>query len=869
MKASELRELFLKYFEDNGHTRVKSSSLVPSNDPTLFFVNAGMVQFKEAFLGQETRPYVRAASSQKCMRVSGKHNDLENVGHTPRHHTFFEMLGNFSFGDYFKKEAIAFGWEFLTKTVGLPKDRLYVTVFREDDEAQELWTAHVPKERIFRFDEKDNFWAMADTGPCGPCSEIHWDFGSGPVKKADFETDRFMEIWNLVFMQFDRDEKGRMNPLAKPSIDTGMGLERLAAVVQGKKSSWDTDLFVPIIGKIEGITGIKRGSSEQNDIALRVIADHIRGTVFLVADGVTPSNEGRGYVLRRIMRRAIRYGKMLGMDEPFFYKVSPVAISEMGAAYPELVQHQKFIEKVIAAEEGRFYETLDRGLELLDAEFARLEKSKKKIIPGELIFRLYDTFGFPKDLTEIIASEHGFSVDESGFLKHMEEQRERGRSAWKGSGEEKVGEVWKAFVQEGIVTQFVGYTENSAEATVTAVVVDGKQVKKAAEGEWVQFTTNLTPFYGESGGQLGDTGTAIADGLEVEITDTQKPLPEIIVHQGKVKSGALKVGAKLTLAIDSERREDIRRNHTATHLLHKALREVLGEHVKQAGSLVAPDRLRFDFSHFQAMTREELKEVEEHANRAVRENFAVSPCEMDYDEAIAQGAMAFFGDKYGDRVRMVDVSGFSRELCGGTHVEYTGEIGLIKIVSESSVAAGVRRIEALTGTGAERYVEFLEKERLELAKFLKVQPGELPTRIHRLVDEVKKLEQQVKAARTEQAGGALSDLISKAKDVGGVKVIAERVDGMEQGEVRELADRLRDKVGSGVVVLGSDIGGKAALIVMVSKDLTTKIRAGDLMKKLADAVGGKGGGRPDMAQGGGPNIEKLGEALAMVEKLIG
>jgi alanyl-tRNA synthetase len=868
MKSSELRELFLKYFEDRGHTRVKSSSLVPSNDPTLFFTNAGMVQFKDVFTGQETRSYVRAASSQKCMRVSGKHNDLENVGHTPRHHTFFEMLGNFSFGDYFKEEAIAFGWEFLTKTVGLPEDRLYVTVFREDDEAEKLWTKFVPKKKIFRFDEEDNFWAMADTGPCGPCSEIHWDFGKGKIKKEDFESDRFMELWNLVFMEYDRDESGKLTPLAKPSIDTGLGLERLAAVVQGKKTSWDTDLFVPLIERIEDITGIKRGSSDQNDIALRVIADHIRGTVFLVADGVTPSNEGRGYVLRRIMRRAIRYGKMLGMDEPFFYKIAPMVIGEMGAAFPELVQHQKFVEKVVSAEEGRFFETLDRGLELLDEEFAKLKKKKDKMIPGDLAFRLYDTYGFPKDLTEIIAAEHGFSLDEGCFQKCMEEQRERGRSAWKGSGEEAVAEVWKELSMKGESSQFVGYNNDSVEAVVTTIVRDGAKVKDAGEGEWVQFTTNVTPFYGEAGGQVGDTGMAVGDGVELEITDTQRPMPDIIVHHAKVKKGKLKKGAKLTLAIDSERRRDVRRNHTATHLLHKALREVLGEHVKQAGSMVAPDRLRFDFSHFQALTKEELKEVEEHANAAVRQNFSVSPCELDYDEAISQGALAFFGEKYGDKVRMVGVGELSRELCGGTHVEATGEIGLIKVVSESSVAAGVRRIEAVTGRGAERYVEFLDKERVDLAKFLKVQPAELPARIHRLVDEVKKFEAQAKAARTEQAGTVVSDLISKAKEIGGVKVLASPVDGMNQGEMRELADRLKDKLGSGVVTLASNVEGKVALVVMVTKDLTKSIRAGDIMKELANVVGGKGGGRPDMAQGGGPDTSKLDEALAKVEEIV-
>ncbi len=868
MKSSDLRELFLSYFEDNGHARVKSSSLVPANDPTLFFTNAGMVQFKEVFLGQETRPYVKAASSQKCMRVSGKHNDLENVGHTPRHHTFFEMLGNFSFGDYFKKEAIAYGWEFMREKLGLDPDRLYVTVFKDDDEAERLWTAHVPKSRVFRLGEKENFWAMGDTGPCGPCSEILWDFQGGPIAKLDLDSDRFMELWNLVFMQYNRDASGKLEKLAKPSIDTGMGLERLAAVVQGKRSSWETDLFVPLIEKIEDITGVKRGSSASNDIALRVIADHIRGAVFLIADGVTPSNEGRGYVLRRIMRRAIRYGKMLGMDRPFFSGIAHAVVDEMGPAYPELVQHQKFVEKVIAVEEERFYETLGKGLTLLDEQFAALKKKKKKVLPGEVAFRLYDTYGFPKDLTDIIAAEHGCSVDDKGFAARMDEQRERGRSAWKGSGEEAVAEVWKDLVQKGLSSTFVGYDRESAETRVNALVKGDQLVDAAKQGDAVSFVTGMTPFYGEAGGQVGDTGLAVGDGVEVEVTDSKRPLPQLIVHAGVVRKGTLKKGMTITMAIDSERRSDIRRNHTATHLLHKALREILGEHVKQAGSLVAPDRLRFDFSHFQALTREELAEVEEHANGAVRQNFAVDPREMDYDEAVSEGALAFFGEKYDQRVRMIDVSGFSRELCGGTHVASTGEIGLIKITSESSVAAGVRRIEAVTGRGAQRYVEFLEKERHELARFLKVQPTELAGRIHKLVDEVKELERKVKTARTEQAGSTVGDLVARMVKVGKVNVVAERVDGMDQGAMRDLADRVRDKLKSGVVVLGSDVGGKAALVVMVSKDLTDRVRAGDVMKKLAATVGGKGGGRPDMAQGGGPDVAKLDAALKSVPKLV-
>lgn len=868
MKSSELRELFLKYFEDNGHTRVRSSSLIPANDPTLFFTNAGMVQFKEVFLGQETRPYLRAASSQKCMRVSGKHNDLENVGHTPRHHTFFEMLGNFSFGDYFKKDAIALAWEFLTKKVGLDEKKLYVTVFREDDEAEKLWMAHVPKSRIFRLDEKDNFWAMGDTGPCGPCSEIIWDFESGPVTKDNLENDRFMEVWNLVFMQFDRDADGNMNALKKPAIDTGMGLERLAAVVQGRHSSWETDLFTPIISKIEKITGQKEATGEEVKTALRVIADHIRGSVFLVSDGVTPSNDGRGYVLRRIMRRAIRYGKMLGVENPFFSEIAHVVVDEMGVAYPELIQHQKFIEKVIAVEEERFMEALDKGLALLDDQFKKLKDKRQKVLPGEIAFRLYDTYGFPKDLTDIIAAENNFSVDDKSFTALMNKQRERGRSAWKGSGEESVEQIWKSISMSEVSPQFVGYTQDSSDATVTSIVVSGEKVDSASKGDEISFVTNKTPFYGESGGQVGDTGLLVGEGVEVEITDTKKPLPDFIVHYGKVVKGSLSTGMKVTLAIDSERRASIRRNHTATHILHKALREVLGEHVKQAGSYVGPDRLRFDFSHFQSLTKEELREVEQHANEIVRRNFPVEACEQCYDEAISQGALAFFGEKYGDRVRMLDVGGVSRELCGGTHVDATGEIGIIKITSESSVAAGVRRIEAVTGKGALQYVELLETERNDFAKMLKVQPSELKQRINRLVEENKKLEVEIKTAKSEQSGNLFAELLDKAIDSNGLKVLSEKVSSCGLSEMRDLAERLKDKLGKSVVTLGSVIDNKVSLVVMVSKDCTTKIKAGDIMKKLAGIVGGKGGGRPDMAQGGGPVVDKIDDALAMVKDIV-
>ena len=857
MKSSELREKFLRFFESNSHARVRSSSLVPANDPTLFFTNAGMVQFKDVFLGAEKRDYSRATTSQKCMRVSGKHNDLENVGHTPRHHTFFEMLGNFSFGDYFKEGAIAYAWEFLTKTLGLSKDRMWITVFENDDEAEKLWLKHVPKERIFRLGEKDNFWAMGDTGPCGPCSEIAWDFGSGPVKKEDLESDRFMEIWNLVFMQFNRDEKGNMTPLARPSIDTGMGLERLAAVVQGKHSNWETDLFTPLIAKIEEVTKHRQGVSADDDIALRVIADHIRGSAFLIADGVTPSNEGRGYVLRRIMRRAIRYGKKLGQDEPFFSKIAHVVVDKMGSAYPELVQHQPFIEKVIAAEEDRFYATLDKGLEILQTNFDQLKNKGKKVLSGDVVFKLYDTYGFPKDLTEIISAEQGFKIDSAGFEKLMDEQRERARASWKGSGEEKVSSVYRDLVSKGVKTEFLGYTQESAEGRVLAIFKNEKHVTEAGQGDAVQIIADQTPFYGESGGQGGDTGLIIGEGVEIEIKDTKRPVPEIIVHNGVVKKGNVRDGDRLTLAIDSERRQDIRCNHTSTHLLHKALREVLGEHVKQAGSLVGPDRFRFDFSHFQAMSAEELSEVEQHVNEAIRKNFEVITHDLSYEEAVEKGALAFFGEKYGDRVRMIDVSGFSRELCGGTHVKATGEIGMLKIISESSIAAGVRRIESVTGNGAQEYVENLEREREEMAKVIKAHPSELVEKLKRLTEQVAKLEKELKLARS--SAGETKDLIEQVQEVDGVRVLAAKVNAPDRQILSEWAEKYRDKMKSGVVVLGSVIEDKVALVAVVSKDLTSRIHAGKIVQALSEAVGGKGGGRPDFAQGGGTDIQKFSD----------
>ncbi|MBI2346055.1 MAG: alanine--tRNA ligase [Deltaproteobacteria bacterium] len=875
MKASELREQFLRYFEGQGHTRVPSASLVPL-DPTLFFTNAGMVQFKGVFVGEETRSYTRACSSQKCMRVSGKHNDLENVGRTPRHHTFFEMLGNFSFGDYFKKEAIAYAWELLTKGYGLPNDRLVVTVFRDDDDAAKLWTAHLPKDRIFRLGEEDNFWAMGETGPCGPCSEILYDWS--PSKKkiatADIISDRFWEVWKPVFMQFNRDAKGKRTPLAKPSIDTGMGLERIAAIIQGKESNYDTDLFTAIIRKIEEVTGTKYGgrfngpphppphprrtsgplpqggegrsardrrpATGGHDVSIRVIADHIRGTAMLIADGVQPSNEGRGYVLRRIMRRAIRHGKMLGMDRPFFAPLAHVVIDELGPAYPELVTHRAFIEETIRHEEERFYETLERGLGILTEAFAALPKGHAPVVPDELVFRLYDTYGFPKDLTADIAAEKGFTIDDAGFEALMDAQRQKARAAWKGTGDEGVAPTYATLHQEGVKNRFVGYTETSAAGRVAAILIKGRRMNEARAGETIELVTDVTPFYGEGGGQVGDTGSAVTDGLEIEISDTKKPYPTLFVHHARVVKGTVREGQSLTLAIDAVRRDHIRRNHTATHLLHKALREVLGEHVKQAGSLVAPERLRFDFSHHGAMTREEIAQIEEDVNRVI----------------------------YGSVVRVVEVPGYSMELCGGTHVRATGDIGMCKIVSQGSVAAGVRRIEAVTGQGVERHLQQLEQERHELADTLKVGPQELVARVKKLAEQIKTLERELTQARLRgaTAGG---DPKAQIKEVSGIKVLATTVEISSPAELRALADQWRLKLGSGIVALGAAAEGKATVIVMVSKDLTDRFQANRLIQPLAKAVGGTGGGRPDMAQGGGPAVEALPVAMATFSEIVG
>jgi alanyl-tRNA synthetase len=883
LTAAEIREAFLRFFEERGHRRVASSSLVPQNDPTLLFTNAGMVQFKDVFTGREKRDYRRATTSQKCVRAGGKHNDLENVGFTARHHTFFEMLGNFSFGDYFKKEAIAWAWELVTseRWLHIPKDRLATTVFAGeggipwDEEAFDLWKEQgVPPDRILKLGAKDNFWAMGETGPCGPCSEIHYFQGDDipcaeekagrPCLGVACDCDRWLEIWNLVFMQFERSPEGGLTPLPKPSIDTGAGLERMAAVVQKKRSNYDTDLFQNIIRAIEQASGKRYGASEDDSVSMRVIADHARATTFLVGDGVLPSNEGRGYVLRRIMRRAIRHGKRLGLEKLFLAGVCGAVIEEMGSAYPETRENRAFIEKVALNEEESFRRTLDKGLTILEEEMARLGRSGDKVIPGKVAFQLYDTFGFPMDLTRTIAAERGLSVDEPGFDRHMAEQR--ARSEWKGSGEAAVGDLHKQIATELGETKFLGYDLPVARSQVKALIVNGARAARAKAGDQVEIVTEATPFYGESGGQVGDRGVIAGNGLEVVVEDAQRPVPGLIVHAGKVQAGEIAVGDEVELRVDDARRDLIRANHSATHLLHYALRQKLGEHVKQAGSVVAPDYLRFDFSHFQPLTPEEAREIEAAVNELVRRNDATDTAVLELEEARKTGAMMIFGEKYGDRVRVVRI-GPSKELCGGTHVRRSGDIAFFKIASEESIAAGVRRIVAYTGPRAVELAQRTDEELRRAAALLKAGAFEVAAKIEQAQKRLRDLERALEEARGKVAAARSGDLAEQAREVNGVKVLAARVEG-DGNALRDLADKLRDKLGRGVVALGSEQDGKAVLLVAVTKDLTQRVKAGDLVKEAAKLVGGKGGGKPDLAQAGGPDPAGLEKALQRVEELV-
>jgi len=883
--AAEIREAFLKFFEERAHRRVTSSSLVPQNDPTLLFTNAGMVQFKDVFTGREKREYKRATTAQKCVRAGGKHNDLENVGFTARHHTFFEMLGNFSFGDYFKKDAVAWAWEFVTSPqwLGIPRDRLAATVFAGegnvpwDEEAFALWRqAGVPEERIHRLGMKDNFWAMGDTGPCGPCSELHFFQGSDIAcaeEKAGrscqgvaCDCDRWLEIWNLVFMQFERDTGGNLLPLPKPSIDTGAGLERMAAVAQGKRSNYDTDLFQSIIRSIEAVSGKGyRHTDQPDDVSMRVIADHARATTFLVGDGVLPSNEGRGYVLRRIMRRAIRHGKRLGLEKTFLAQVCDAVVAEMGGAYPEIRENRAFVLKVAEQEEEAFRRTLDKGLSILEEQIRHLTARGETVIPGRVAFQLYDTFGFPMDLTRVIAGENNVGVDEAGFEAAMAEQR--ARSEWKGSGEEAVGEIHRQIAGELGEVRFVGYEATSAASVVTALVVNGQRAERARKGDRVEVITSETPFYGESGGQVGDAGLIASPRGRVPVKDAQRPVPGMVVHRGEVVEGEIAVGDRVELKVDEARRDLVRANHSATHLLHLALRERLGEHVKQAGSIVAPDYLRFDFSHFQPLTDQELHDVERRVNDLVRRNDAAETAVLPMDKARQTGAMMIFGEKYGDTVRVVGI-GPSKELCGGTHVRRSGDIQFFKIAGEESIAAGVRRIVAHTGPKAVELAQRTEGELQRTASLLRTSPFDVAQKVEAMQRRLKELEKQVEGAQARMAAARSGDLASQATEVNGVKVLVARAEG-DGKALRDLADQLRNKLGTGVVALASEQDGKAVLLVAVTKDLTGLVKAGDLVREAAKILGGSGGGKPDMAQAGGPDAGAIDKALERVRQLVG
>jgi len=875
MTGNDIRSRFLRFFAERGHTVVPSSSLIPHNDPTLLFTNAGMNQFKDCFLGREKPGYVRACSSQKCVRAGGKHNDLENVGRTARHHTFFEMLGNFSFGDYFKQEAIAFAWEFLTRELGLDKNHLYVTVFEDDDEAAEIWHRQegVPRERIFRFDEKDNFWSMGDTGPCGPCSEIFWDNGpevgcGRPECTVGCDCDRYMEIWNNVFMQYDRSAAGVLTPLPKPSVDTGMGLERIATVLQGVKSNYDTDLLRGVIAFIEKLAGKTYGADENHDVSMRVIADHSRATAFLIADGVLPSNEGRGYVLRRIMRRAARHAKMLGFDEPMLFSSAGYVIETMAPAYPELLERADYVTRVVRIEEERFMQTLDNGLRILNEEVEGLKKEGRTTIPGEVAFRLYDTYGFPVDLTADIVEGEGFTIDEAGFEACMEEQRRKAREHWKGSGEEAVAAVYAQLRETGVHSDFTGYRTLTDYGKVLALLKDEKRVEEVQAGDRVEVVTAATPFYGESGGQVGDCGELSTGGARVRVTATKRPYTDLTVHVGEVLSGRLRAEETADLKVDAAARQATALNHTATHILHAVLRGILGDHVRQAGSLVTPERLRFDFTHFSALSDDELTLIEQEVNRRIRENQPVATREMGTDEAVSAGATALFDEKYGDKVRVVQLGEFSMELCGGTHTRAAGDIGFFKIVQETGIAAGVRRIEAVTGARALETVQDQDAAVGHLARLLKSDRGQLESRLQKVLERQKELEREVETLQARLNAGRSLQLLDQTVEVAGIRLLAARVEGLDGKQLRELSDQLRERIGSGVIVLGCAAGDKANLLVAVTRDLTDKVKAGALIKPLAEAVGGRGGGRPDLAQAGGSEPEQLDAALARAPELL-
>ncbi|MBM1196607.1 alanine--tRNA ligase [Pseudomonas weihenstephanensis] len=868
MKSAEIREAFLRFFEEQGHTRVPSSSLVPNNDPTLLFTNAGMNQFKDCFLGQEKRAYTRATSSQKCVRAGGKNSDLENVGYTARHHTFFEMLGNFSFGDYFKKDAINFAWTFLTGVLKLPKDKLWVTVYASDDEAYDIWTQDVgvPAERMIRIGDNkgapyasDNFWTMGDTGPCGPCTEIFYDHGpdiwGGPPGSPDEDGDRYIEIWNNVFMQFNRTADGVLHPLPAPSVDTGMGLERISAVMQHVNSNYDIDLFQSLLkAAAEAI-----GCANEGQASLKVVADHIRSCSFLIADGVLPSNEGRGYVLRRIIRRACRHGNKLGATGNFFYKIVAALVAEMGEGFPELVREQANIERVLKAEEEQFSKTLEQGLKILEQDLAEL---KGTVVPGDVVFKLYDTYGFPMDLTADIARERNLTVDEAGFEREMEAQRVRARSA------SSFGLDYNTLVKVDVPTEFIGYNATQASAKIIALYKEGKSVEFLNEGDEGVVILDQTPFYAESGGQVGDCGYLQAGAARFDVRDTTKT-GGAFLHHGVVATGSLKVGESVDTQVDADVRHATALNHSATHLLHAALRKVLGEHVQQKGSLVDSQRMRFDFSHFEAIKPEQIKALEDIVNAEIRKNTPVETEETDIETAKQKGAMALFGEKYGDNVRVLSMGGdFSVELCGGIHAKRTGDIGLMKITSESGVASGIRRIEAVTGAAALAYLNAAEEQLKEAASLIKGSRENLVDKLSAVLERNRQLEKQLEQLQAKAASAAGDDLSSSAVDIKGVNVLTARLDGQDGKALLALVDQLKNKLGRAVILLGGVYEDKVVLVAGVTKDLTGQLKAGDLMKQAAAAVGGKGGGRPDMAQGGGVDAAALDAALALTVPFV-
>ncbi|MEA1899196.1 MAG: alanine--tRNA ligase [Thermodesulfobacteriota bacterium] len=872
MTGNEIRRQFLEYFEKHNHKIVRSSSLVPQDDPTLLFTNAGMVQFKRTFLGEEKRTYVRAASSQKCVRAGGKHNDLENVGYTARHHTFFEMLGNFSFGDYFKEKGIEFAWDLLINGYGLPEEKLIVSVFIDDDEAYEIWNKNigVPEDRLVRFGEKDNFWSMGDTGPCGPCSEILMDRGEEfacdrPDCSAGCECDRYLEIWNLVFMQFNRDASGKMTPLPKPSIDTGMGLERIVSIIQDVPTNYETDLIIPIINKTESLSEKRLGDSSEDDIAMKVIADHSRAAAFLIGDGILPSNDGRGYVLRRIIRRAIRYGRHIGLVKPFLHKTASVVFDIMKPVYPELSKADAFITNVIKNEEVRFSDTLDNGLKLLNDTLSDIKAKGQKEIPGQLIFKLYDTYGFPLDIVRDVVRDKNISLDIQGFNNAMEGQRAKSRSI---AAFSEISDAYKKLSAKGIKPEFVGYDKLSCNAKVLVIVEDGNEVQKASSGTEIEVVTDFTPFYAESGGQVGDKGKITGPNLEMDVSYTIKDPTGLIIHKGKIISGNIKKEDNVILTVDKNERDAIACNHTATHILHSILQRILGDHVKQAGSLVAPDRLRFDFTHFSQVDTDTLDKIETLVNKRIRRNVSVQIEEMDTENALKSGATALFEEKYGERVRVVSLADFSKELCGGIHTKDTGHIGLFKIIGESSVASGVRRIEALTGDAALTYTQKASNILRNTARLVKEKPKTLTQRVEKILADYKYLEKEVERLKTQMASRSTDKIEDDIKSINNIKVLAKKVSVDNPAALRDLADKFKEKIKSGIVVLGCNTGPKVLLITVVTKDLVDRFHAGNIVKQVAAIVGGGGGGRPDMAQAGGTKPELLDKAIDKVFEIV-